>query len=157
MPAVLFICSANQCRSPMAQALFKELLRKRGFDAEGWRVESAGIWAYDGSEATTLARAIMRERGLDIDSHKSRSVNEVMLRSFDLILVMESRHLSELERLYPEIAGRVRMMSTLADLHSDIDDPVFGTIETYRDTVDHMQDLMSNGFDRIQTWVEDKR
>nr|NIM45857.1 hypothetical protein [Nitrososphaeria archaeon] len=55
MPAVLFVCSANQCRSPIAEVLFREHLEQIGIGDE-WRVESAGIWAMDGAPAMALAR-----------------------------------------------------------------------------------------------------
>ena len=55
MPAVLFVCSANQCRSPMAEVLFREHLEQMGL-ADGWRVESAGVWAMDDVPAMALAR-----------------------------------------------------------------------------------------------------
>lgn len=154
MPAVLFVCSANQCRSPMAEALFKELLSRRGFDLEDWQVESAGVWTYDGSQATALAREVMLERGLDIHNHRSKSVSGDRLLSYDLILVMEARHQDELQRLYPEVADRVRMMSSLTDQHADVDDPVYGTIETYRETVNYLQELLERGLSRILQWVD---
>lgn len=148
MPAVLFVCSANQCRSPMAEALFREHLEQLGVEDE-WRVESAGVWAMDGASATALARDVMSERGLDLTLHQSQGVHADLLREFDLVLVMEDRHLRSLQRNYPEEADKVYLLTAMADGEGDVEDPVWGTKETYQATVKELEDLLVQGFDRI--------
>jgi protein-tyrosine-phosphatase len=148
LPAVLFVCSANQCRSPMAGALFREHLAQMGL-ADGWRVESAGVWAMDGASATVLARDVMSERGLDIGLHKSQGVHADLLREFDLVLVMEDRHQKSLERNYPEEADKVFLLTAMVDGEGDVEDPVRGTKEMYRATVEELVNLLVQGFERI--------
>jgi len=148
LPAVLFVCSANQCRSPMAEALFREHLEQLGVEDE-WRVESAGVWAMDGASATALARDVMSERGLDLTLHQSQGVHADLLREFDLVLVMEDRHLRSLQRNYPEEADKVYLLTAMADGEGDVEDPVWGTKETYQATVKELEDLLVQGFDRI--------
>jgi protein-tyrosine-phosphatase len=75
MTSILFVCSANQCRSPMAEALFKDLVRERGEENE-WRVESAGVWAYAGAPATENAQLAMQKRGLDLSQHRSQPATD---------------------------------------------------------------------------------
>lgn len=140
----------------MAEALFKDLL-SRGGESKDWRVESAGVWAFEGVSATQMAREVMRERGLNIEGHRSRPVDKEMLSEFDLVLVMENRHCSELRRLYPEFADRIQMMSAIAGPAENIDDPVTGTMETYRTTVEIMLDLLERGFDQVLEWTADSR
>jgi protein-tyrosine-phosphatase len=91
MPSVLFVCSANQCRSPMAEVLFEALLEERG-DRDDWRVESAGVWAYNGARATTNAQRAMENRGLDLRAHTSQPAERTLLKQFDVIVVMEQEH-----------------------------------------------------------------
>lgn len=148
MPAVLFVCSANQCRSPMAEVLFREHLEQLGVEDE-WRVESAGVWAMDGASATALARDVMSERGLDLTLHQSQGVHADLLREFDLVLVMEDRHLRSLQRNYPEEADKVYLLTAMADGEGDVEDPVWGTKETYQATVKELEDLLVQGFDRF--------
>jgi protein-tyrosine-phosphatase len=156
LPAVLFVCSANQCRSPMAEALFREHLAKMGI-SDDWRVESAGVWAMEGAPATALARDVMSERGLDISLHKAQGVHADLLRDFDLVLVMEDRHQKSLERNYPEQADKVFLLTAMADGEGDVDDPVWGTKETYRATVDELVNLLVQGFTKIEDLISQSK
>jgi protein-tyrosine-phosphatase len=132
----------------MAEALFREHLEKMGL-ADEWRVESAGVWAIDGAPATALARDVMSERGLDISLHKSQGVHADLLREFDLILVMEDRHQVSMQRNYPEEADKVFLLTAMVDGEGDVEDPVWGTMETYRATVEELVGLLVKGFERI--------
>jgi len=132
----------------MAEALFREHLEQLGVEDE-WRVESAGVWAMDGASATALARDVMSERGLDLTLHQSQGVHADLLREFNLVLVMEDRHLRSLQRNYPEEADKVYLLTAMADGEGDVEDPVWGTKETYQATVKELEDLLVQGFDRI--------
>src|SRR5262245_46928534 len=93
---ILFICTGNTCRSPMAAgALIKEL------GSEGARVEvaSAGTAAWEGQPATEGAIEMARRDGIDLGVHRSRRVTPAMLRAADLVLVMERDHLSAVQPL----------------------------------------------------------
>jgi protein-tyrosine-phosphatase len=152
MPSILFVCSANQCRSPMAEALFKSILDEAEL-SDDWRVESAGVWAYSGERATPSARRVMQERGLDIEDHRSQPVTEELLSQFDLVLVMESRHAEALHNQFPAYTDRVKLFSTLVGQKEDIDDPVMGTLDTYRAAAGELVDILQRGYDRILEWT----
>ncbi len=147
MPAVLFVCTANQCRSPMAEAMFRRLLEEHGLT--GWRVESAGTWTQDGIPATNFAQEAMRARGLDISAHRSREVSADLLRQFDLILTMEEGHKEALRFEFPDVADRVFLLSEMADKAFEIEDPVGKPLEEYRRTADEIHALLKAGLDRI--------
>ncbi len=152
MPSILFVCSANQCRSPMAEALFKSILEEAGV-LLNWRVASAGTWAYEGVQATYLARQVMRERGLDIEGHRSQPVSGELLAEFDLVLVMEASHRDYLQGHFPLVSNRVHLISEIDDREIDIADPVTGTAATYRATVKQLLIYFELGFNRILEWV----
>jgi protein-tyrosine-phosphatase len=137
----------------MAEALFRKHLEQMGVGDE-WRVESAGVWAMAEAPAMALAREVMMERGVDLSHHRSQGVNAEFLREFDLILVMEDSHRKSLQRNYPEQADKVYLLSAMADQEGDVDDPVYGTKETYRDTVEELVDFIEGGFERILNLIK---
>jgi protein-tyrosine phosphatase len=152
MPTVLFVCTANMCRSPLAEVLFGEMLRQRGLQP-AWRTDSAGVYASDGQPATEFSRRVAAERGLDLSSHRSKPADAERLRSADLVLVMEPAHRQALQDQFPQLAGRVHLLTEMAGENGPVEDPVGTTIQNYRQTADQLTDLLSRGFDRIQALV----
>ena len=153
MPSILFVCSANQCRSPMAEVLFEAFLVEKG-EREAWRVESAGVWAYDGSPATANAQKAMAERGLDLSQHLSQPADSTLLKQFDLTLVMEQRHKTVLQEQNPQLADRIYLMREIAGQDGDFADPVGGSLERYHAAADELGMLMRDGKDRIDELVK---
>jgi protein-tyrosine-phosphatase len=153
MPSILFVCSANQCRSPMAQVLFEAFLVEKG-EREAWRVESAGVWAYEGSPATANAQTAMAERGLDLSRHLSQPADSTLIKQFDLTLVMEQRHKTVLQEQNPQLADRIYLLRVIAGQKGDFADPVGGSLEQYRAAADELGMLMRDGVDRIDELVK---
>ena len=111
---VLMVCQGNICRSPMAEAL----LRAR---VAGVQVGSAGIAALVGAPADPLAQAVMREKGIDLSSHRARQLTPELIAHVDLVLVMESAQLRMIERHAPAARGKVQRLGRFGDF--DIPDP----------------------------------
>jgi len=88
---VLVVCSANQCRSPMALALIESRVRAAGLSG-AVQVRSAGTWAEPGHPATAQAIAEMQSRGIDLSEHRSREVDADLMAEADLVLVMTDGH-----------------------------------------------------------------
>jgi protein-tyrosine phosphatase len=132
----------------MAEVLFEQLLKERG-ELEAWRVESAGVWAYGGSQATGHAQTVVGERGLDLTEHRSKSTSPQLVMDFDLLVVMEEAHKSELQSLYPGIARKIYTLRELAGGQGDFKDPVGGSLEEYRKTRDELEDLLKEAYPRI--------
>ncbi|OGO41492.1 MAG: hypothetical protein A2W36_06840 [Chloroflexi bacterium RBG_16_58_14] len=149
MPTVLFICTANMCRSPLAEVIFRDLLRQRG-QQSGWQVESAGVFALRGEPATELSRRVAAERRLDLSSHRSKPADAERLQRADLVLVMEPGHRELLLEEHPQFADRVYLLTEMAGESGSVDDPVGTTLENYRQTADRLTELLTRGFDRIR-------
>ena len=149
MQSVLFVCTGNRCRSPMAAALCEDLLGRSGLLGQ-FRVESAGTWASDGDGATRAARAVMRERGLDLSGHRSRRVTRELLHSFDLVLVMEDGHREALLAEFPDLAPRLQLLSAVAGESYSVRDPLDGTIDNYRALAEELADLLRRGLPRLR-------
>ena len=148
MPAILFVCTANICRSPMASAIFNEMLKENQASGE-WQVESAGTWALDGQSVADGSQSVMGERGLDISDHRSISVSEELLQSFDLILTMEWGHKEALRTEFPEIANRIHLLSEMANQTGNVDDPYGGPISGYEETASEIEELLEAGYEKI--------
>jgi protein-tyrosine-phosphatase len=148
VPAVLFICSANQCRSPMAEALFRDIAAD--LDPETlWRVASAGTWAVPGLPATASSRQAMLARGLDLSRHASQSASCDLLATFDLVLTMEHDHLLELQAACPRQAPKVRRLSEMVGGEFDIGDPIGGPPQGYESLAQALEELLRLGYPEI--------
>ncbi len=153
MPSILFVCSANQCRSPMAEVLYRQLIEEKG-EADDWRVESAGVWAYQGAPATQNAQVVMAEHDLDLSQHLSQPASSTLLKQFDLTLVMEQEHKTVLQDQNPQLVDRIYLMREIAGQEGDFADPVGGSLERYRAAADELGMLMRDGIDRIDELVK---
>lgn len=124
MPSVLFVCTANQFRSPLAAACFLKQVELENRPRK-WRVESAGTWVKDGLGASAMALEAAASLGLDgLENHRTRRVRPGLLARFDLILVMERGHKEALCAEFPSVCGRVHLLSEVVEgIPYDIPDP----------------------------------
>jgi protein-tyrosine phosphatase len=114
---VLLLCTANQCRSPMAEVLLRHHLQESGVDAT---VSSAGLYE-GGVGATRHGVATMADRGLDLEDHKSRQVDAAMVREADLIIGMAREHVREAAVLQPDALRKTFTLKELVHHGSAID------------------------------------
>jgi protein-tyrosine-phosphatase len=148
MTAVLIVCTANICRSPMAEAILKKLVSDRP-DADQWLVESAGVWAMDGNPPALLSQFVMQKMGMDISSHQSQPTSLKLLYNFDLVLTMEDEHKNYLMDQYGEFADRIYMLSEMVGEWVDIPDPIGGELIEYEETAYMLERILTDGLDKI--------
>ena len=149
MPAILFICTGNQCRSPIAEVLFKRQIQQYPASGE-WRIESAGTWAYKGKAAHPQMRLVAQEVGLDLNQHRAQRIEDVpTLITFDLILTMERSHRESLQIEFPQLRHRLHLLSDMAGVAYDISDPIGGSLDTFRYTLRELDVLIRKGMPRI--------
>ncbi len=148
MSTILFICTGNLCRSPMAEGLMKRKLADRGLDAKH-QVQSAGTWAVNGRPASENAIAVMKERGIDISAHIARTVTAEDVAEATLILVMTRDHAQMLRNTWPQYDWKVYRLSTVAGKRRDVPDPYTGPIQEYRAVADLIARYLDDGFERI--------
>ena len=146
MYSILFICSANICRSPMAEGLFQ--IKVRG-QTGPWRIESAGVWGMDGSPAADNTLRVLLKRGIDLSSHLARQVTLDLASQFNLILTMERGHKEALNAAMPQISRRVFVLSEMAGKAYDIPDPIGGDVAEFEDTARELERIFERGWERI--------
>ena len=108
------MCTGNICRSPMAEVLLRAELERRG--CTEIEVASAGTWAGFGNPAQPEAQEVVRNRGIDLEAHRSRPVDPTELEEADLVVAMTSVHVRELRQLSEEVGTKMVLMKEFAEM-----------------------------------------
>lgn len=127
---VLFVCTGNSCRSPIAEGIFKKFLQEKRL--KNVHVSSCGILAGDGFFPSKNAVLAAHERGYNIEEHRSRHINRKIVGTSDLILCMEIFHKNEVYSLLPKCKDKVFLLTEFHGKDGEIDDPIGGDMSVYR-------------------------
>lgn len=140
--SILFVCTGNICRSPLAEYLLRDYASRQG-KAHLIEVSSAGTHAWDGNAATGEARAAGRKWRLDLSGHRAREVRRPVIDASDFILAMTRSHHDWLAREFPERKNRLylallfpRRLDDNSSAATDVPDPIGESVGFYLDVLD---------------------
>lgn len=139
--SILVVCVGNICRSPMAEALLKELCGKQGRVVS---IASAGISALVGHKADDCAVSLMNEVNIDIQKHRAQQLTNALIAEYDLILVMEHGHIEAINAMAPQSRGRVHLLGKWCE-NEEIADP-------YRQSDAHFKAALSAIERGVEAW-----
>jgi protein-tyrosine-phosphatase len=149
---VLFVCTGNTCRSPMAEGILKSALKKKG--VRHVDVSSAGTHGLHFAPASVFGAQIAKQKGVDLFRHRSRELTADMIKGANLILVMAQEHLDHISRIAPNAVNKTFLLRTFArvrgasnrggeEIDPSVKDPIGGSLEEYQ-----------RSFSEIETEIE---
>lgn len=147
--SVLFVCTGNTCRSPMAEVLLADRLPEL-------TVSSAGLATVAGLPASIGAIDAMDAMGLNLDYHRSRQLSSYLLADADLVLCMSNSHKETILSALPEMADKVFTLGEYAGMPQDIADPFGGDSEEYTACAEQLADLIDKVAEKLAGKAEDK-
>lgn len=148
MPHVMLICTANICRSPLAEALLRQKLVTQS-DSTDWTVDSAGTWATLERGAARFTIQMAQERGLDLSNHRARMLDAPMLNKADLVLCMTASHVEAICLEFPEAKQKTYQLSEMIGKRFDVPDPYGGGLADYQQMAEDVTRLLDAGLPRI--------
>jgi len=148
---VVFVCTGNTCRSPLAEAICKKLLADRlgceagELNAHGYHVFSAGLSAMPGHPAAPEAIAVASEYGAELSLHRSRPLSEGLAATADYLLAMTHSHLYGLDDGYPHLGSTPRLVRIDG---TDIADPIGQSHAVYQECARQIRES-------LETWLDE--
>ncbi len=139
---ILFVCTGNVCRSPMAEYIFRHRLGARA----GVTASSAGVFAFGGAPASFEAVQVLTEWGLDLAPHRSRPLTREIAERATMILVMTEQHRRDVVRSFPGLEGRVFLLASFSTSGRtvDIPDPIGLSVNVYRNVRERIDAAISD-------------
>ncbi|KAL1191038.1 hypothetical protein V5N11_018591 [Cardamine amara subsp. amara] len=158
--SVLFVCLGNICRSPAAEGVFTDIVKKRGLDSK-FNIDSAGTINYhEGNMADPRMRSAAKRRGIEITS-LSRPIKASDFREFDLILAMDEQNKEDILKAYnvwkargnfpPDADKKVKLMCSYCKKHNDkfVPDPYYGGAQGFEKVLDLLEDACESLLDSV--------
>jgi len=155
---VLFVCTGNTCRSPMAEGALRALLEGKGI--QHIEVMSAGTTAMPGVPATHYAQEAVKTWHADISGHRSRPITREMLEESDLIIALSPNHYHEIMTVWPDAEEKTYLLKNFPEPGRDgegVADPIGGSLDMYNQTFLEIGEELGRMLNDIITLAEKKQ
>ncbi len=146
MNKIIFVCTGNTCRSPMAEGLLKK-------KSNGIEITSRGIAVWSDAGANPLAIEAVSRFGVDISDHHAKPFKYEEVEGDTLVLTMTEEHANIIERQYPKLTGKVHTIKNFAGSAGDIEDPYGFDLKIYEDCakeLDRLTDKIAEQYNNIK-------
>ena len=150
LPTILFVCTGNTCRSPMAEHLLRDMFKKR--EIKGWEIKSAGISAWPGGKISSETLEVLEDEEIDADDHEVTQVNKELLIEADIILTMTETHKNHLKSIENISVKKLFTLKELIAENDDLDilDPYGQSLEVYKQTKNEIKDYLEEFIELLE-------
>lgn len=136
---ILFVCTANTCRSPIAHGIFEKMLSKKNLP---YKTSSAGIFTHPNQEITKQAQKQLEKRGIDFNSRKSVQITKDLIQKYDLIFSMTNNQRRILVQNFPEAADKIHLLGDYTNRGDDVIDPYGQSYHIYNKCASNIEDML---------------
>ena len=149
MKKILFVCSGNTCRSPIAEGIAKEVFSS----PETYQISSAGTSALDGLPASSLATMVASQNSIDLSEHRARLLSGAIVKDADLIITMGSKHRETVGIIDPSTLEYAFLLTEFCDdEEGDVPDPIGMGVEEYEKTFEVIEKCVRRLKDKLETF-----
>lgn len=155
MLQILIVCTGNTCRSPMAEVLLKDKIKKH-YLTDQIVVSSAGVAVWGEGGASMGAKMAMGRRGINMLNHRSHRLLPEDIQSADLLLTMTANHKAAVIGIMPEAIGKVYSLAEFAGEDRDIMDPYGASVAVYETCAEQIEEMLEKSWKKIVSLAGEK-
>lgn len=152
MIKIMFVCTGNICRSPMAHHYMQKRVKDLNIENE-FLISSCGIYAFTGDKATQNAIFVMKEYNVDMEMHRATNIEDTNIQEYDYIITLTTRHKEQVRYFYPKLDNNIYTLREFVDnneTYKSIDDPWGLSISVYKDCAQEIVEKVDKVIEKLR-------